>query len=322
MHPSAPLMSSTHSRPPADLDALLDLASCPADRLWRYPLCRVMVRPVMRLPVTANHITLFHTMLAVMAGAIVSAGTPRAFVAAGVLFEMRAILDCFDGVVARAKGTSSPVGRALDQLGDSIGFASLMLGGLVCLARLHGWATAAAMVVVASLVAASGTAAWDFFRRRIASLLRDGHDATEEEYVSLCRASSERGGAVLWVSRVVQGFQWYSLSPQSLPRMRERVARGDDPAATDAPSPLGRALRAAAARHDPELRATLLRVGFVGGDNVIFLFTASLLLGRFVHAFPFVTLWGAAVWGYTVVTVNRYLHDLSRAPSSATRSTV
>ena len=32
------------------------------------------------------------------------------------LCEVRMILDCFDGVLARARGTSSPFGRALDEI--------------------------------------------------------------------------------------------------------------------------------------------------------------------------------------------------------------
>jgi len=42
------------------------------------------------------------------------------------------------------------------------------------------------------------------------------------------------------------------------------------------------------------------------------LLTASLLLGRFVEAFPLVIVWGIAIWAYTVSTVNRYLQQGSR----------
>ncbi len=90
-----------------DLDALLDLTACPADRLWRYPLSRAMVPFAMRLPLRPNHVTVFHTALAVAAGVVLSAGTTRAMVAAGLMFEARAILDCLDG--AGDDGSSHPL---------------------------------------------------------------------------------------------------------------------------------------------------------------------------------------------------------------------
>jgi phosphatidylglycerophosphate synthase len=307
---------------PRDLDALLDLTTCPADRLWRYPICRVLLRPAMRVPITPNHVTALHTVLAVLAGAILTTGTTRAFFVAGLLFEARSILDCFDGVLARAKNLASPMGRAFDQLGDTIGFMSLMGGGFVCLSRAHGPGTAGLIVLATSLVAASCTAAWDFYRRSLSSLLRHGYDATEEEHLATLRTCAARPVAVLQMSRVVQAFQWSVLSSHPAPRLPMHDDPCDasaDAAAAHATTALGRALQDAAGRDDPELRALLRRVGMVGGDNLIMLLTASLLLGAFVEAFPLLIVWGVAMWGYTVSSVSRYLHDGSRAGTRCPR---
>lgn len=308
-------MTATRSEPTqAEIDALLELTSNPADRLWRYPICHAMVKHVMNTPLTPNHVTGFHTLLGMAAGAVITLGTPKAFVAAGVMFEVRAILDCFDGVVARAKKLSSPLGRALDQMGDGIGFVSLMAGGLVCLARIHGWATATVVIVLTTAISAACSTAWDFYKRRFASLMRHGYDTTEEEYLTLCRQYEERPLVSLWVSRLVSLYAWYTLSPQTLPRLRERIAQrawpreGEEPAATLA----GRAVQEAAARNDPELRAMLLRIGVVAGDNVILLLTVSLLVGQYLNAFPIAMAWGLLVWGYTVFSAYRYLHEAER----------
>lgn len=305
-------MTATSTEPtPAEIDALLDLTSNPADRLWRYPICHAMVRHVMNTPITPNHVTAAHTLLGMAAGAVITLGTPRAFVVAGLMFEVRAILDCFDGVVARAKKLSSPLGRALDQLGDTIGFVSLMVGGLVCLARIHGWATATAVVVLTTAISALNTTAWDFYRRRFTSLIKLGYDTNEEEFVALCLAYEERPLVSLWVSRLVSLYGWVSLSPQTLPKLRERVARKEKLAEGESPpvTAVGLAVQAAARRNDPELRATLLRVGVVAGDNVILLLTVSLLIGQYLSAFPIAMGWGLLIWAYTVVSVSRYLHE-------------
>jgi hypothetical protein len=131
-----------------DPDEILALSVNPADRFWRYPICNFVVKWLAKTPLTPNHITIVHTALSVGAGFIIAIGTTRAFIVAGIMFETRSVLDCLDGVLARATGKSSPFGRALDQLGDTIGFLSLMGGALVCIARLYGWWAGLATIFV------------------------------------------------------------------------------------------------------------------------------------------------------------------------------
>ena len=141
-----------------------------------------------------------------------------------------------------------------------------------------------------------------------ASLLRDGHDATDDEAAALARTFAERPSAALRVSLAVQGVQRVLLGASTV----EGGAR--DAAGL---SPIGRALREAAARRDPTLRAMLLRVGLVGGDTMFLIFIATLVTGLFTPLFPFVTLGGVAVWGFAVTTVNRYLQGLGARQAPA-----
>jgi hypothetical protein len=301
-----------------DVDGLLDLATNPADRLWRYPLCNAIVKYVARTGVAPNHVTVFHTVLSVAAGFVISLGTPQAFVTAGIMFETRSILDCLDGVLARATKKSSPFGRALDQMGDTIGFLSLMGGALVCLGRIYGWSAALLIVLLTMAISAACTTAWDLYKRRFTSLIKDGYDSTEEDYLTLCRRFEEKPLVSLWVSKIVSLYAWYTLSPQSLPRLRERIAKRDWPrdGQVHTVSETGRVLQDAAARNDPELRGMLLRLGVVAGDNIILLLTVSLLMGQYLRVFPIVMGWGLLIWIYTVVTVSRYLYAATQAPST------
>jgi hypothetical protein len=57
----------------------------------------------------------------------------------------------------------------------------------------------------------------------------------------------------------------------------------------------------------------LLRLAIVAGDNIILLFTVSLLLGHYLEAFPVAMVWGVLIWVYTVVTINRYFDSLQPA---------
>jgi phosphatidylglycerophosphate synthase len=294
-----------------DVDELLELTTNPVDRLWRYPIGRWALRFVMDTPITPHHITALHGAIGAATGFVIAEGTPRAWFLAGVMYEVRSILDCFDGVVARAKKLSSPRGRALDETADTVGFVSLMGGTTVCLARAHGWATALAVALLCTVISASCTTAWDFFKRRYTSLLREGRDTTEDELLALWRDYDERPGPSLAMAKLVATWQWLTLSPGAYFRLRARAARGL-PAVSDVqevPTPAARWLREAAARRDPELRSTLLRVGFVAGDNVLFILTVGLLLGQLLNVLPLAMAYGVVLWTVTVVAANRTLHE-------------
>ncbi len=123
---------------------LLALTVNPGDRLWRYPLCHAVIGFALRTPLTPNHVTIGHTLLGMTAGALISTGRPAMLVAAGAIYEFRSVLDCFDGVLARARGTASPYGRAMDQIGDFLGFAAFISGSWIAFSRTLGFGRAMA----------------------------------------------------------------------------------------------------------------------------------------------------------------------------------
>jgi phosphatidylglycerophosphate synthase len=312
-------VTQTEPSPTIDRAALLDLMSNPADRLWRYPIASWLLRFAMKTPLTPNHVTVFHTLMGVGAGMLVAYGTPRAHLAAALLFELRAIFDCLDGSLARAKKLSSPLGRALDQLGDSIAFMALVVGAAVHFSRSHGVAYAATFALVATMVSASCTAAWDFFKRRFTSLTNDGYDQTEDEYLQLCALAQKKLTASLWFSRFITTYQWLILSPGTLTRLRERLARGELPAPDARPevTPVGRWMMDAAQRNDPELRAAFTRVSLVAGDNVFFIFALGLLTSDLHAVFQLGVAWAVGVWIFTVVSCNRLLSGAGRVTHAA-----
>ncbi len=68
-----------------------------------------------------------------------------------VLLELRMVLDCLDGVLARARGTCSARGRAKDEMADAAGFLAL----LVAIAyRTHAWLLGVALLAIAAVTAA------------------------------------------------------------------------------------------------------------------------------------------------------------------------
>ena len=286
-----------------------------ADRLWRYPVCYAVVGRFVATPLTPNHVTLGHTLLAFVAALLLYQHDPWLSPVAGVLLEIRAIADCFDGVLARAKRLSSPYGRALDQLGDSLGFAALMLVAALVSTQRYGALVGWGVVVLTSLLSAVATTCWDFYRRRFISLLERGRDEVEDEYVQLARLLSQRPTVPMRWSWVFANLQVALFARGAFPRLRARIAAGETgaPPGDGAPTAAAVRLRARVAARDPELRRAMFSIGLSGADAVFLTVSASafvndLLVGCVVGcAYAVVTV----VWTSTLC--NRALAETAAA---------
>ncbi|MDP2717621.1 MAG: CDP-alcohol phosphatidyltransferase family protein, partial [Candidatus Micrarchaeota archaeon] len=120
------------------------------------PLNQVIIRPVStaissvlsRTPVTPNQVSVFALFLAVIAAVLIATRTgfyDRVF--AAVLLYFYLVFDCVDGELARRKRVSSPYGKWLDGMVDTLStslllfalaYASVSQSGLV--AWLWGFA--------------------------------------------------------------------------------------------------------------------------------------------------------------------------------------
>src|SRR6188472_389351 len=100
--PSAP--RSVEAAPAKELvDELLDAATDPPNRFYRYPAARGLLPILGRISwLTPNHVTYVHIIAGLAASALVAFTEGRSWLLlAFVLCEARMILDCFDGVLAR-----------------------------------------------------------------------------------------------------------------------------------------------------------------------------------------------------------------------------
>ncbi len=286
---------------------LLELTVNPADRLWRYPIGHAIVKAALRTPLTPNHVTIGHTLLGISAGALISTGRPSMLVVAGLMFEVRSILDCFDGVLARARGTASPYGRAMDQAGDFLGFAAFVLGSWVAFTRTMGFPRAMALSLVTAALCALCTFCWDLYKRRFTSILLEGRDEVDDEYVKVQLEAQRTRGAAIRFSAWFADLQIRLLNRSALPALRARVASGTVKVAEGTSHPAADRLRAMAAQGDPRLRSTLLKVGFSGGDTGILILTVATLLTRPLEGFLAASAYCVVILATTVTASNRLL---------------
>ena len=130
----------------------------PIDSHWHRPLAGMIARALEPTAITPNQVTVASGLLGFSSGlalALASRGDTILAALGGLLLLAAAILDCADGQLARLKGMTSPLGRALDGLMDAVGPTAVLTAMAVFLvARGHSPALvfAAGAVTGASLL--------------------------------------------------------------------------------------------------------------------------------------------------------------------------
>ncbi len=121
---------------------------------WDQRIARVLVRPLVKTPVTPNQLTIF-TLLIALAGAGMLAVGEESTANWGVgLFVLARFLDHFDGELARQKGMTSRLGYYLDYISGALSYGALFacLGIGFYGSALGGWAIVLGLSGTASAV--------------------------------------------------------------------------------------------------------------------------------------------------------------------------
>jgi phosphatidylglycerophosphate synthase len=159
----------------------------PMNRYYRYPVARWLVRGLLHTPITPNQITFAHPLFAALAGYLVTFDDPLHLALGALAFEARSILDCADGVLARAKNMSSPTGHAIDAAADWLGVVFLYIG-IFWHFHLHPPTSSAwsayistnGVLAVALFQAATRSFAADYYKVKFCSIFETGQDETVE----------------------------------------------------------------------------------------------------------------------------------------------
>jgi len=272
----------------ATVDRLIDSTADLPNRFYRYPAARALLPLVGHIRwITPNNVTYTHIVVGLAAASIVAftakgPGEKYWFLLAFLLLEVRMILDCFDGVLARARKTSSPFGRALDELADSIAFIA------VTWAMTHrmqlgfkGFALACLTLIFGGLSAN----AWDFYKRKLTSALREGRDGVLEEIQSKkALIESGKGSFLDYWGVYFDCFQvlLYEVRP----------AKGDSASFIRANAEM------------PSMRRFAKLLAFLSFDNGLGILNVGVLIGAFLGSEVFILAYAATMW-LTVMVVAR-----------------
>lgn len=273
----------------------------PLNRFYRYPVARALVRVLVRTAISANQVTLVQPIFALGAAWLLQRTGHLPLIGAALLLEIRAILDCADGELARAKGTSSPMGHALDGLVDWLCVAILYVGLWLRFRGMPDVAAGAvrfgptAVMVVVLLQAALRSASADYFKQKYGAIFTTGHDPTEGVLAEKLRAAQASGATFLLkaeatIHRLEHLFfdlEWFRLDAHPHAASSDSGAR----------HPL------ADARDAPATRTVGWTWALSNGDTFVSLVTLSMVCDRLWEAQLFFATIGPA-WILAVLVAN------------------
>ncbi len=261
---------------------LLEVMDDPLNRFFRYPAAKALLPLFKNSSVTPNQVTYFHTMVGIAAATFVAQGSRSGLVIAFVLSEIRFVIDCFDGVLARAKKINSPYGRTLDALGDAVSYIALCIGVYIHIQNKvpahHG------VLVMCTMMAVGGLMAWvhDFYKRKFATALKSGADAVYDDLLAKHRRLADSSAG--FVTKFGFGFDWMQVVLLQPATRRDFKAHLE--ASSETPPDIGVAevkyiVKNAHARN---LRAAFRAISLMSGDNVMAILNIGLLVAALASA--------------------------------------
>lgn len=148
------------------------------------PLAYGITWLLFRTPVTPNAVTFGSLFAGVLSGAAFFVGSPEAMIWGGALLWVSSVLDCVDGVLARAKNMQSQFGRALDGTSDMIVGAVTVLGAFFHIWQKDHSLLHAALMIPAAVTANLHLSAFDYYKESWLRMTRldkggEGDDAAE-----------------------------------------------------------------------------------------------------------------------------------------------
>ncbi len=282
----------------------------PLNRFYRYPVARLLVRALLPTPVTPNAVSFVQPFLAAAAGYLVTFPDRRHLVLGALLFEVRAVLDCTDGTLARARGEASAGGHAVDAIADWL-CTALLYAGIFWHFLLHPplpgtWSRYLSVGGVLLLALAQGALrsfAADHYKHKYTSVFEQGRDGPVEDLARKVRALGPSSSVFARVDALIARAEHLAFEHEVFDLDRA------------APRPADVA-QLRLREGTPMARLVALLWSVSNGDAFLSLVTISLLTGRLWEGQLFFALAGLP-WIVLVVALNA---RFARGPSALLRA--
>lgn len=279
----------------------------PINRYYRYPLCKILVKPLIYSKLRPNHISMGHFAVAVLAAFCMVLGGRIGMIVGAVLYELRNVLDCLDGELARAQGTGSLQGAVMDEVMDGLGFFALLAAYGVLLSQ-HGLSLASTLLTLLLLLVCSTLMAMNYVmqKNRFHAPLTKGINAVEiiMHERRLAAQSGRVGDILVYAIEISQNLA-------SMPMFfGELMAAMRQNRPTDR-----REVRYLIAKaNSPILKSLIGFLSLATGETVILILLAGLWVNDLVGASKAVIAFAVLTFPLSVLLTNAYLapaHKLS-----------
>lgn len=264
-------------------------------------MARLLLPWVLRTPLTPNHITAMHVLFAFAAAWFVLKGTPTSLAMAALLFEVRNVLDCLDGVLARAKKTASLHGAVIDELADGLGFTALLLA---CGFHLYAADTGTLAIsqtmlvyIFSVLMAMNYVIQKNRFYAPLATGVNEVELKLHERWNDVKINPNKFMPQFVWLVEKVQNA---IAIPSQFGRMMKAVNNGSPLDRREATYLIGRT-------NDPKLFALLLLMSISTGEYVVIILQIGLLLNNLAGAFAAILVFAPIAFIATTLLGNLYL---------------
>jgi phosphatidylglycerophosphate synthase len=154
----------------------------PLNQLYRNKVALRLVDKIKNTSITPNMLTIAHTAVGVTAAILIYF---QHYILAVFCFELRNILDCMDGILARLKNQSTVFGRVLDTIGDAIAFNAVMIAGAMRMIQdFPSYHPSLILIVVFlfALIAAHCGSVYQLMKRKLGSIIQCQIDTVEREW--------------------------------------------------------------------------------------------------------------------------------------------
>jgi phosphatidylglycerophosphate synthase len=261
----------------------------PMNRLYRNKVADGLATLLDRYHITPNQITFVHTGVGVFAAILIYL---KYYILAVVCFELRTILDCTDGVLARQKNKSSSFGRILDTIGDGISFNALMIAGAMRMIQdFPSYQPSIILIIVFcyAMAAAQCGIIYQLMKRKLFSILKSDVDAVEVDYHhNWAELHGSRPATLARFSFWLDSMTIRFISEEWYEKMQRRLHREDWREKALADSVMMNEL--ARTTRKKELKSAVRFTSLLSDDNIFAVMSVLfLILGMFPEQiFPYV----------------------------------
>lgn len=156
----------------------------PFDYFFYRPIAYLLVKSTYQFPLTPNHFSIFALIVGLIGGGFFMQGTPLGFIGGGLSVLAFGILDCCDGMLARMKQNSSPLGELIDMLVDVVVSISFYIGIFIGLGKVSNLGFPPYLIILSGISLLIHAGIYNYFKKQLFGYINQSSNGVEDSIKS------------------------------------------------------------------------------------------------------------------------------------------